>query len=81
MLNRLGSVRVTFDPESDMSYIHVADPARSGNAVRQMPVREPDRDSARFVLDFDGEGRLLGVEVFDARSSLPDHVLDRAELP
>jgi uncharacterized protein YuzE len=74
-------VRVTFDPESDMSYIRLADPAKSGNAVRQVPVREPDRESARFVLDLDGEGRLLGVEVFDARSSLPDDVLDRAESP
>jgi len=42
-------------------------------------VREPDRDSARFVLYLDGEGRLLGIEVFDARSSLPDEVLEQAE--
>jgi hypothetical protein len=35
-------------------------------------VREPDGDSTRFVLDLDGEGRLLGIEAFDARSSLPD---------
>jgi uncharacterized protein YuzE len=73
-------MRVTFDSESDMSYIQLAeDRMRSGNAVRQVSVREPDRDSARFVLDLDGEGRLLGIEVFDARSSLPDEVLEQAE--
>jgi len=73
-------MRVTFDSESDMSYIRLAeDRMRSGNAVRQVSVREPDRDSARFVLDLDGEGRLLGIEVFDARSSLPDEVLEQAE--
>jgi hypothetical protein len=33
------------------------------------------------VLDLDGEGRLLGVEVFDARSSITDDVLDHAESP
>lgn len=63
-----------------MSYIRLAeDQTRSGNAVQQVSVREPDRDSARFVLDLDGEGRLVGIEVFDARSSLPDEVLEQAE--
>jgi uncharacterized protein YuzE len=72
-------MRVTFDSESNMSYIRLVDRARSGNAVRQVSVREPERESARFVLDLDGEGRLLGIEVFDARSSLPGDVLDQAE--
>ena len=66
--------------QSDMSYIRLAeDRTRRGNAVRRLSVPEPDRDSARFVLDLDGEGRLLGIEVFDARSSLPHEVLEQAE--
>ncbi|MGZ4282249.1 MAG: DUF2283 domain-containing protein [Gaiellaceae bacterium] len=69
-------MRVTFDPEANMSYISLSE---GGNAVRQLPVREAERDSARFVLDLDGEGRLLGIEVFDARSSLRPQVIAEAE--
>jgi hypothetical protein len=33
-VDRMPTVRVTFDPDSGMSYIRLADQAKSGNAVR-----------------------------------------------
>ena len=74
------AMRVTFDRDANMGYIRLA-AIEDGAAVQQVPVHEPGRDSARFVLDFDYEGRLLGIEIFDATESLPWEVLEEADAP
>jgi uncharacterized protein YuzE len=75
-------VRVTFDPEANLAYISLLDGnARVGEAVRQLSVAEPGLAAARIVLDLDRDGRLIGIEVFDARESLPVELLDEAQTP
>lgn len=52
-------MRVTYDINAGMAYIHLVDAVAAGEAVRQVIAGE---DMAA-VLDFDGDGRLLGVEL------------------
>ena len=76
------SVRVTFDAEVNLAYISLLDrKGRVGEAVRQVSVAEPGGSPARIVLDLDRDGRLIGIEVFDARETLPVELLDQAHAP
>jgi len=52
-------VRVTFDVKAGMAYIYLVDAITPGEAVQQVIA---DDDMAA-VLDFDVDGRLLGVEL------------------
>ena len=69
-------MRVTFDPESDMAYVCPVDAVGPGEATRQVAT-----DDGGTVLDHDAQGRLLGIELFGARSQLPPDVLKLAERP
>ena len=40
---------------------------------------DPGEVDGMINLDFDGDMRLLGVEVLDARAKLPQYLLDAAE--
>lgn len=66
--------RVSYDPEVDTSYISLAQ-IGPGDAVRQ------ETHGTDFVLDFDADGRLLGLEVFTARSRLVPDLLAEARGP
>ncbi|HEX6507138.1 MAG TPA: DUF2283 domain-containing protein [Chloroflexota bacterium] len=66
-------MRVTFDPVADAVYIYLREIERGG-AVKTITV-----DEALINLDFDKEGRLIGIEVLQATDTLPDEVLKRAE--
>jgi uncharacterized protein YuzE len=68
-------MRITYDPEADMAYIRLQDPIEPGSAVRQESVLES------FIFDFDYEGRLLGIEVFDASRTLTKGALASAVRP
>jgi uncharacterized protein YuzE len=65
-------MRVRFDPLADAAYIYLREVER-GEAVKIVVV-----DGAPINLDFDTEGRLIGLEVFQATASLPDDVLTMA---
>jgi uncharacterized protein YuzE len=69
--------RVTLDPETGYAYIYLAEP-HVGIAKTSVPLL-PDRDEPNalrsLALDFDADGRLVGMEVFGPA----DHVL-RPEL-
>ncbi|HTJ68972.1 MAG TPA: DUF2283 domain-containing protein [Actinospica sp.] len=70
-------MRVTFDAEDNLGYIYLVDEIARGEAAHQVVV-EDDRGSA-IVLDFDGEGRLLGLELLSARRQLHPDLLGYAE--
>jgi len=75
-MKEVGSqIRVTFDPESDAAYIHLADIGRGG-VVRTLHLSD-DNGYIPVHLDFDAEGRLLGIELLSARSQLPSGLLER----
>ena len=70
-------MRVTFDPEANMAYVYLLDSPEAGQAVRQIAVNQPD--APQLVLDLDRWGTLIGIEVFDARESLPAELLAQAQ--
>ncbi|WP_448612624.1 DUF2283 domain-containing protein [Modestobacter sp. URMC 112] len=60
------TLRLTWDGETDAGYLYLADIA-PGAAVNQRVVGNPVQGIGDVVLDFDPEGRLLGVEFLDSR--------------
>ena len=72
-------MRVTYDPYVDAAYICLRE-IEPGGSARTLPVEDVDDVSkGSFVLDFDKEGRLIGIEVLNASRALPKALLDDAE--
>ena len=74
---RLVSVRVTFDRAANAAYIYLCD-VEARDEARQHSVDEP-HTRGQVVLDFDVDGRLIGIEVLDATQALPTDLLRSAE--
>ena len=70
-------MRVTFDAVADMAYICLVDRVEPGGAVRQVLAGD-DREST-VVLDYDRDGRMIGIEVFSAARQLHPDLLAAAE--
>jgi len=68
-------VRVTYDSDSDAAYIYLTEVATRG-VVTTVPGL-PDSEAFMVNLDFDTDGRLIGVEVMDASAKLPPEFLSR----
>ena len=56
-------MRMTYDSDADAAYLANGDEVADGSAVENV-VERPGRGD--IVLDFDADGRLLGVEVIGA---------------
>ena len=59
---------ITYDPEANAAYIRFS----------PEPVEESEEVSAGIVLDYDADGRIVGMEVLDARTHLSPELLDKA---
>jgi uncharacterized protein YuzE len=59
---------VKYDPEANAAYIRFS----------PEPVEESEEVSGGIVLDYDAEGRIVGMEVLDARAHLPPDLLTKA---
>jgi len=59
---------VSYDAEADAAYIRFS----SGK------VKESEEVSEGIVLDYDEDGRIIGMEVLDARRHLPPQLLEEA---
>ena len=66
-------IRVTYDRRANAAFIYLTE-IGSGEVARSVEAL-PEA----VLLDFDQEGRLLGIEVLNARRMLPRALLDRAE--
>lgn len=62
------SPTVHYDPEANAAYIRLS----------PQPVEESEEVSKGIVIDFDAEGRIVGLEVLDARTHLPPDLLTKA---
>lgn len=68
-------LRVTFDREADAAYIYLADePRLSWRRGKTIPI-DPAEIGGMVNIDLDDDGRLIGIEVLDARSLLSDKIL------
>ena len=72
-------MRVRFDPEANAAYIAL--PRAEGASVARSHVCDVHLDESAILLDFDAEGRLLGVELLGASRLLPGDALDAADRP
>ena len=70
--NKLIPVAVALDDESNMAYLRLA--AEGAHSVKQLSVAT-DEAGGELVIDIDADGRIVGIEVSDARSLLPDKIL------
>jgi uncharacterized protein YuzE len=74
----VADVRVTYDRTADAAYMYFTDPQVSVRSARTYPCDPIDVDGM-INLDFDEQGRLIGIEVLAATSKLPEYVLQAAE--
>ncbi len=68
------SMRVTYDEVADAAYIYVVDSVAPGTVANTSICSTPLKGTSVNV-DFDREGRLLGIELLGARSLLGDEVI------
>jgi uncharacterized protein YuzE len=63
----------TFEHDTDMAYIYLTSSQDSGAVAQTEPlIIDLQTGQGRLInLDFDDEGRLLGIEVDGARTALP----------
>ena len=75
-------MRVTYDPSADAGYISFRE-IESGGAKHTVPldIEDGPETLVNLVLDFDGEERLIGIEVLHASECLPPELLRHAEPP
>jgi len=59
---------VTYDAEVDAAYIRFS----------SLRVRESEEVAQGIVLDYDEDGRIVGMEVLNARKHLPNDMLTQA---
>jgi uncharacterized protein YuzE len=69
-------MKISLDSENNAAYIHLRDVERGG-AAHQHVVDEPYVQGT-IVIDFDSEGRLIGIEVLGALQALHDEVVNKA---
>jgi len=72
-------MRITLDRQVDAAYIYLSGPLLSGSVARTYPC-DPYEAGAEINLDFDADGRLLGIEILDASKHLPLYLLKDAEI-
>jgi len=72
-------MRISYDSKSDAAYIYLVDEIRPGGVARTYPC-DPRVVQGEINLDFDLEGRLLGIEVLDASKRLPMSLLKGASV-
>ncbi|TYK51119.1 DUF2283 domain-containing protein [Actinomadura decatromicini] len=75
----MAEVKVTYDQQANAAYIYLLDPTQAGTKSAHMYACDPVDVDGVINLDFDAEGRVIGIEILDARSKLPRYLLDAAE--
>jgi uncharacterized protein YuzE len=71
-------MKVTFDRSSDSAYISLAIVEVEG--IAKTYTCDPVEVNGQINLDFDFSGRLVGIEVLDAKRLLPSLLLKNAEI-
>lgn len=65
----------TYDPEADAAYIQLVEEIGAGGVAKTVGC-DPAEVGGMINLDFNSEGRLLGIEVLDASQLLPREMLE-----
>ncbi|MFT2707646.1 DUF2283 domain-containing protein [Clavibacter zhangzhiyongii] len=73
-------MRITYDASVDAAYIYLTGIIGDGEVDTTIHSLLTPGDRGEVALDFDADGRLLGIEVLHASAVLPAAVLAGAEL-
>ena len=73
-------MKTTYDKNVDAAYIYILDKIEPGSAKKTY-LCDPLEIGGMINLDFDKDGKLLGVEILDASKFLPQSVLEKADKP
>ncbi|WP_204577190.1 DUF2283 domain-containing protein [Clavibacter michiganensis] len=71
-------MQVTYDPSADAAYVELTGPLGDGAAATTIHSIMTPGGRGEVALDFDADGRLLGIEVLHASAVLPAAVLAEA---
>ncbi|MEV6948859.1 DUF2283 domain-containing protein [Streptomyces sp. NPDC051172] len=74
----MADVTVTYDKTGDAAYVYFERPQARAQSTRMYPC-DPVEVGGMINLDFDEQGRLIGIEVLAASSKLPKYLLESAE--
>lgn len=72
-------MKITYDKSVEAVYIQLADEIEPGGVKKTYPC-DPIEVKGMINLDFDEEGRLVGIEVLGAKNKLPKELLEKAEI-
>lgn len=67
-------MKFEYDKEADAGYFYLVDKIGDGEAVKTIEL-EPD-----IILDFNKDGKLLGIEVLNASKVLREDVLAKSKI-
>lgn len=67
-------MKIEYDKEVDAAYIYIKYPIKEGEAVNNVKLKD------NIIVDFDKDGKLLGVEVLDASKFLSRSVLEESQV-
>lgn len=70
-------MRLKYDHEIDAAYVYLRPPESPSEVAKTVPV-DPREIDGEINLDFDRDGRLVGIEIQDARRFLDPHLLEDA---
>lgn len=62
-------MRIEYDKEADAAYIYIVESIEDGEALKTIELNE------NIILDFDKDGKLLGIEILDASKVLSKELL------
>ncbi len=67
-------MKIEYDQEADAAYIYLKEPIEDGEASKQVVV------SNEIILDYNSKGKLLGIEILNAKKNLAKELLQQAEM-
>jgi len=77
-------MRATIDPSVNMGYLYLTDNIGPGECFKSIQVHF-DKNSVKgmimpdLIIDLDKDGRVVGIEFFDAKNQMPQELIDQAE--
>ncbi|WP_458247077.1 DUF2283 domain-containing protein [Streptomyces sp. MAI_2237] len=74
----MADIEVTYDRAVNAAYLYLTEPHGRETSAR-MYACDPVGVDGMINLDFDEQGRLIGIEVLAASSKLPEYLLRSAE--
>ncbi|WP_030203254.1 DUF2283 domain-containing protein [Streptomyces sp. NRRL S-87] len=74
----MADLKVTYDETANAAYVYFTEPQARVRSAHMYPC-DPAGVDGMINLDFDERGRLVGIEVLDARSKLPEYLLRSAD--